>query len=168
MRRRFFPIVGLIGCIGSGVLPCHLGPLPAAAQSTSPVQEIRVTLTEWSLIPAQINVPAGRTIRFLAHNAGFLPHALAVSGPDIPAESPTAGSGDTVRLDVIFSRPGTYEVYCPVNAGEHRVLGQEGVLRVLGETSSLALPRTGLPDVSDGEEISALPPDPAGEILALD
>src|SRR5687768_13797342 len=129
--RRLLPIVGLLTLIGSGALPCHTGPTPASAQTGQPPLEIRITLREWSLVPAQINVPVGRTVRFLAQNAGFLPHALTVEGEGILAESATAGAGETVRLDVLFSAPGAYDLYCPVNAGEHRALGQEGVLSVL-------------------------------------
>ena len=145
MKRRFLPIGALIAFIGSGALPCHSGPLPAAAQSTTAPLEIRVTLREWSLSPSQINVPAGSAVRFLAQNAGFLPHALTVEGQGLFAESATAGAGDTVRLDVHFPAAGTYDLYCPVNAGEHRALGQEGRLRVLAGISSLALPPTGEP-----------------------
>ena len=156
LKRRFLPIAGLIAFIGSGALPCHSGPAPAAAQAAQPPLEIRITLREWTLLPTQVNVPVGRTVRFLAQNAGFLPHALVVEGAGIYAESVTAGAGETVRLDVLFSSPGTYDVYCPVNAGEHRSLGQEGVLTVLGATSSLGLPPTGQPD-------SPLPLDPLDE-----
>src|SRR5688572_29437706 len=144
--RRLLPIAGMLVFLGSGALPCHsaLGsPATASAQGTQSPLEIRITLREWSLQPTQINVPVGRTVRFLAQNAGFLPHALTVEGAGVFAESATAGAGDTVRLDVLFSTPGTYDVYCPVNAGEHRALGQEGTLTVLDGISSLALPTTG-------------------------
>ena len=156
--RRLIPIVGLLTLVGSGALPCHSGPTPALAQAAQPPLEIRITLREWSLVPTQINVPVGRTVRFLAQNAGFLPHALTVEGDGVFAESVTAGAGETVRLDVLFPAPGTYDVYCPVNAGEHRALGQEGVLSVLAGTSSLGLPVTGsaapLPqDAQSGEDL---------------
>src|SRR5687768_11760541 len=100
LPRRFLPLAGLIAFIGSGALPCHGGPTTAAAQTAPPPLEVRITLREWSLLPAQINVPVGRTVRFLAQNAGFLPHALTVEGDGVFAESPVAGAGETVRLDV--------------------------------------------------------------------
>ena len=169
LKRRFLPIAGLIAFIGSGALPCHSAPTPVSAQAVQAPLEIRITMREWTLLPTQVNVPVGRTVRFLAQNAGFLPHALAVEGAGVYAESVTVGAGDTVRLDVLFSLPGTYDIYCPVNAGEHRSLGQEGVLTVLGGTSSLALPPTGQADPLP-------PPDPqdeshlysVGELQALD
>lgn len=169
LKLRFLPIAGLIAFIGSGALPCHAGPTPASAQTAQPPLEIRITLREWTLLPTQINVPVGRTVRFLVQNAGFLPHALAVEGASVYAESVTAGSGETVSLDVLFSSPGTFDIYCPVNAGEHRSLGQEGVLAVLGGTSSLGLPPTGQPDSLPPPDPQDEPhPDPAGEPQALD
>ena len=169
--RRLLPIAGLLALLGSGALPCHsaLGaPSTASAQSAQSPLEIRITLREWSLLPAQINVPVGRTVRFLAQNAGFLPHALTVEGADIFAESATAGAGDTVRLDVLFSTPGVYDVYCPVNAGEHRALGQEGTLSVLAGTSSLALPATGSADQSLGADPASRVSDPIDAPIGLD
>jgi plastocyanin len=157
LARRFLPIAGLFAFIGSGALPCHGGPAPAAAQSTQPPLEVRITLREWSLLPAQISVPAGRTVRFVAQNAGFLPHALTIEGSGVFAESAAVASGETVRLDVLFSAPGIYDVYCPVNAGEHRALGQEGELRVLGGVSSLALPMTGTAAPAGSDLQSHLP-----------
>ena len=157
LSRRMLPIVGLIAFIGSGALPCHDGQAVASAQTTQAPIEVRITLREWSLLPTQINVPVGRTVRFLAQNAGFLPHALTVSGEGVFAESATVGAGETVRLDILFSLPGTYELYCPVNAGEHRALGQEGELRVLAGTSLLALPTTGAPEPEPPDAPADLP-----------
>ena len=157
LRPRCLPIAGLIAFIGSGALPCHGGPATAAAQVAQPPLEVRVTLREWSLMPGRINVPVGRTVRFLVQNTGFLPHALTVEGNGVFAESAAAGSGETVQLEVLFSEPGVYDVYCPVNAGEHRALGQEGELRVLGGISSLALPVTGGPDLEPPDAPPARP-----------
>lgn len=136
--------------IGLGGLPCHWSVAQAQGAGQPPL-EVRVSLAEWSLTPGRISVPVGRTIRFLAHNAGVLPHALAIEGPGTYAESATVGSGGTVPFEVFLSVPGLYDVFCPVNAGEHRALGQEGTLSVLGATSSLGLPATGDPAPDAGE-----------------
>ena len=157
LTRRLLPLAGLIAFIGSGALPCHGGPSAAAAQVAQPPLEVRITLREWSLLPSQINVPVGRTVRFLAQNTGFLPHALTVEGNGVLAESAVAGAGETVRLDVLFSVAGIYDVYCPVGAGDHRLLGQEGELRVLGGTSSLGLPATGAPEPDPAAPPTDLP-----------
>ena len=157
LPRRLLPLAGLIAFIGSGALPCHGGPSPVAAQASQPPLEVHITLREWSLLPEQINVPVGRTVRFLAQHAGCLPHALPVEGNGILAESAVAGAGETVRLDVLFSVAGTYDMYCPVGAGDHRLLGQEGELRALGGISSLGLPATGAPEVDPAAPQTDLP-----------
>ena len=149
--KHIGPLVGLLGVFGFGVLPCHWTPA-AHAQTLPPdrasaVQEVRVTLSEWALTPARISVPVGRTIRFLVVNAGVLPHALTVEGAGVFGETETIGAGGTAPLDITFKLPGTYDVYCPVNAGQHRDLGQEGTLVVLPATGALVLPRTGEPEV---------------------
>jgi plastocyanin len=150
---KLVPLGGLLALVVSGGLPCHWGGTQTAAaqavQTEIPADawapEIRVTLNEWTLTPDQITVPVGRTIRFLAINSGVLPHALAVEGTDLYAESDVAGAGQQVPLDVTFSQPGTYDVYCPVNAGQHRALGQEGTLQALDMLPGhVFLPHTGI------------------------
>jgi plastocyanin len=155
---KLLPIGGLIALVVSGGLPCHWAAAPVASAQTisgaagsgaaaglrSP--ELRVTLSEWSLTPAQITVPVGRTVRFLAVNSGILPHALAVEGAGLYAESDVVGTGQSAPLDVTFSEPGTYDIYCPVNAGQHRALGQEGIVNALvALPSRVLLPHTGAP-----------------------
>lgn len=156
VRRSYLPLAGLAGLVGLGALPCHWSVAQAQSQGQAPL-EVRVSLAEWSLSPTQISVPVGRTIRFVAHNAGVLPHALVVQGAGVYAESATIGSGGTVPFEVSFSQPGLYDVFCPVNAGEHRALGQEGLLSVLPSTSSLGLPATGESDPDDAESVEAVP-----------
>jgi len=139
--------LGLIGVFGFGVLAYHWTSA-AQAQTRPPlhdvaVQEVRITLSEWALTPARVSVPAGRTIRFQVVNAGVLPHALTVEGAGIFGESETIGAGGTASLVITFTLPGTYDVYCPINAGQHRDLGQEGTLVALPATGGLGLPRTG-------------------------
>jgi plastocyanin len=130
--------------LGSGALPCHWSGAPKlAAAQTQPVHEVRVRLDEWTLLPARISVPVGRTIRLMAANAGALAHALAVEGDGTYAESEVLGSGQVGTLELTFTTPGTYDLYCPLNAGQHRALGQEGVLVVQPATGGLLLPRTG-------------------------
>jgi plastocyanin len=136
------PLGGLVVLLGLGVLPCHWAAAPAAAQAP-PALDVRISLTEWALTPARLTVPAGRLIRFVASNDGALPHSLAVEGPGIAAESEAIGSNQVTRLDVTFALPGTYDLFCPVNAGQHRALGQEGTLVVLPAPAGVLLPRTG-------------------------
>ena len=164
--RRVAPLAGLLAVFGLGVLPCHWVPTAQAqpvqldhvergAGAAQGVQEVRVALSEWALTPSRITVPVGRTIRLLAVNAGVLPHALSVEGEGVYAESATVGAGQTAPLELTFSVAGIYDLFCPVNAGQHRDLGQEGTITVL--PAALQLPRTGeedadLPVVSSEDE----------------
>jgi plastocyanin len=158
--RATVPIGALLVLVGSGALPCHWAePTPAAAQSSG-AREVRVSLTEWALIPARITVPAGLPIRFAAANQGALPHSLAVEGPDTYAESEAAGSGGVAYLELTFQAPGLYDIFCPINAGQHRALGQEGVLNVVPAGPVALLPRTG--DAERGAGAAADAVEPAG------
>lgn len=150
----------------------HIGAAAALAQAPPPlrgpaVQEIRISLTEWALLPARVQVSADRPVRFWVTNAGALPHALTVEGAGVYAETETIGSGETARLEVRFTTPGTYDLFCPVGAGQHRLLGQEGSLSVVAGATTVLMPRTGQasafdadlteldPSVADGAAVDA-------------
>lgn len=150
---RLSPLAGVLAVFGAGILPCHGGPSTASAQSapTSAV-DIRISLTEWALKPAQITVPVGRPVRLLAVNAGILPHALAVEGEGLYVETETVGAGQSAPLEITFSVPGTYDLFCPVNAGQHRALGQEGVLNATAANLPFLLPRTGDEETEAAED----------------
>jgi plastocyanin len=154
--RAALPIGALLVLVGSGALPCHWAE-PAAAQSSA-AREVRVSLTEWALTPARLTVPAGLPIRFAASNEGALPHSLAVEGPDTYAESEAAGSGGVAYLELTFRAPGLYDIFCPINAGQHRALGQEGVLNVVPTGPAALLPRTGDPEPAAGAAADATGP----------
>ena len=156
-RPRTFALAAAAILLGLGGLPCHWAARTVAAQGATS-EDVRFTLSEWALIPVHVTVPLGQSVRLLARNAGVLPHALAVEGPGVSLETEAIGSGGTDSLLVTFTLAGIYDLFCPLNAGEHRALGQEATLVVLPDASSLALPGTGngdlLPDPSDQ------PPDP--------
>jgi len=91
------------------------------------VQEVHISLGEWSLMPAHISVPAGVPLRLVATNDGVLAHALAIEGDDLYAETDAIGSSQSASLEVTVL-PGLYDLFCPVAAGQHRALGQDGKL----------------------------------------
>ena len=154
-RYRIRGLAPLALFLGSGALPCHwaAGPVAAVHAQGVSAQEVRISLVEWALVPPAITTIAGRPVRFLAANDGALPHALAVEGTGFYAETATIGSGAVERLELIFTAPGVYDLYCPVAAGQHRALGQEGVLTVLPASAGPLLPRTG--DATAGDATAA-------------
>jgi hypothetical protein len=144
--------------------------LPVLAQDAAPA-EIPLLLTEWALEPAQISIPAGQPERFAVVNGGAIAHALAIEGAGLYVETDAIGSSQTAYLDLQLDAPGVYQLYCPIAFGQHRLLGQDGLLLVLGpeETADplhAASPRAAAapsgqalsPERTDGPP-DALPPD---------
>ena len=139
-----------------------MGGAPATAAQEM-AHEIPIRLTEWALTPSEVVVAAGSAVRFVVTNAGALPHALSVEGDGFYAESAAVGSNQTTRLEVTFTVPGVYDLFCPVAAGQHRALGQEGLLTVTGAASEDAV----APDVTPPDVVApdAGAPAAAGEAL---
>jgi plastocyanin len=137
--KRLLPLVPVLGFIATGGLPCHWQSttVPAAAADSSGPQEVRVNLAEWSLSPDRFQVVPGVPVRLLATNGGALTHALAVEGDGLYAETQPIASHQTARLELTFSAPGLYDVYCPIAAGEHRALGQDGKIAAGPEAADL-------------------------------
>jgi plastocyanin len=151
------PLLMLGGLLGLGVLPCHwvpgwaagaLGPPAGTAQAmpvaqSGPSQEVRIDLSEWALTPSTVAVAAGRPVRFVASNSGGIPHALAVEGSGVYAETATIGSAATARLEITFAAPGLYDLFCPIGVGQHRLLGQDGRMAVVDAVPGVRYPQSG-------------------------
>jgi uncharacterized cupredoxin-like copper-binding protein len=63
-------------------------------------------------------------------NDGKFDHSLEVEGPNGEVETDTIPPGKSATLEVDLSKPGTYEMYCPI--GNHRDMGMEGEVSVAG------------------------------------
>ncbi|HKH40794.1 MAG TPA: cupredoxin domain-containing protein [Solirubrobacterales bacterium] len=90
-------------------------------------ETVDMSLTDFALNPADPTVKAG-TVTFNVTNDGQAPHALEVEGPGEEVETETLSGGGSEKLTVDLSKPGTYEMYCPV--GNHREMGMEGQVTV--------------------------------------
>lgn len=150
-RWALFPVIAVIG---SGGLPCHsLPPGDSATPGVAwalpvaqgVVQDVRVDLSEWGLTPSHVTLAVDRPVRFTVTNHGAIPHALAVEGDGLYAETDGIGTSGTVRLQVTFSSPGVYDLFCPIGTGQHRALGQEGSLTVVRAVPGMQLPLIGPP-----------------------
>jgi uncharacterized cupredoxin-like copper-binding protein len=117
----------LSGCGGSGTF------------AKAPDRTIRITVDEYRLRPQNVEIPAGRPVRLVVHNAGRLTHNVAVETWDPPAgvqphrygRSETAQPGQTVHEQRPFRlRPGRYRLACLI--ANHDALGEWGELRVVG------------------------------------
>jgi plastocyanin len=90
-------------------------------------ETVDMSLTDFALNPADPTVKPG-TVTFNVTNDGQAPHALEVEGRGEEVETRTLDAGGSEKLTVDLSKPGTYEMYCPV--GNHRDMGMEGQVTV--------------------------------------
>ena len=63
-------------------------------------------------------------------NDGQIAHALEVEGPNGEAKTGTIDPGSSATLTVDLSKPGTYEMYCPID--NHKGMGMKGTVVVAG------------------------------------
>jgi hypothetical protein len=89
---------------------------------------VQVSLSEWKVSLTPSAVLPGPVVLEVT-NSGDVPHALEIEGRGI--EKSTAqimpGASATLTLDL---RAGTYEAYCPVGKGSHKMLGMINQLSV--------------------------------------
>ena len=91
----------------------------------APVCEtVDITLADFSIVPARIDVHAPR-VRFVLTNAGSFTHALEIRANGGDNRSLNIGPGETGFLDVELP-PGEYQVVCPI-AG-HALRGQRATI----------------------------------------
>ena len=95
-----------------------------------PVATIEVEETEFELNPANPGVESAGLVKFEVTNAGKIPHALEVEGPDGEVETEDIAPGETATLEADLNKPGSYRWYCPI--GDHADQGMDGQILVAG------------------------------------
>ena len=108
-------------------LPCIASPYDRASKPKAP-STVKVDLSEWKVQLTPARVPAGPVV-FEVSNSGTIPHAFEVEGRGLEKSVPQIQRGATATLKVDL-RAGSYEVYCPVGKGSHRMLGMMSHLMV--------------------------------------
>lgn len=102
----------------------------AAPTSSSGGETVKISETEYSLTPSDVKVKPG-TVTFDVSNDGETVHGLEVEGPDGDQDlASDLQPGDTGELSVDLSKPGTYEMYCPID--DHKGMGMTGEITVAG------------------------------------
>jgi len=116
-------------CLGLA-LQCVVSP-DAAADATAKLDTVQVHLSEWAVSLTPPAVPPGRVV-FEVTNSGKVPHALEIEGGGVEKSTSRImpGASATLTLDLAA---GTYEAYCPVGRGSHKMLGMTSNLSV-GDT----------------------------------
>ena len=142
--------------LATGILAVVLGAGVGFAQAAS-----TVSMTEFAFEPDQLTVTAGPH-SFTLRNVGRFPHDMHIEGngvsEDIRGDDAVA-PGQTFARTVTLA-PGTYQVWCPVDA--HRERGMVATLVVAsaqgaGAPAPIQLPR-GLPRTGElGPASAAIP-----------
>ncbi|MEK6277248.1 MAG: cupredoxin domain-containing protein [Actinomycetota bacterium] len=99
------------------------GGTQTAAGGAHAGKPVTISETEYKLTPSDPTVKAGK-VSFDAVNGGGVTHALEVEGPNGEVQSKDLSPGDSETITVDLSKPGTYEMYCPI--ANHRELGMQG------------------------------------------
>src|SRR5258706_7731051 len=116
----------LLLCLGLA-LQCVV-PSRANAEEKPKPNIVQVSLSEWKVSLTPRAVPPGPVV-FQVTNSGKVPHALEIEGRGLEKRTSRIlpGASATLTLDL---RPGTYEAYCPVGKGSHKMLGMMNHLSV--------------------------------------
>ena len=123
------------GTTATGASTTGTSTTPAAA-SGPVVATVRVRETEFKLDPPNPRIPKPGVVEFDVTNAGEVPHALEVEGPNGEVETETIEPGRKATLRADLSKAGTYVWYCPV--GDHEKRGMKGEITVAGGGSGAA------------------------------
>jgi uncharacterized cupredoxin-like copper-binding protein len=115
-------VFALSGCGGGDkAQPTAQGP---------PIKTITVTETDFKLNPATVTVDKPGVYAFHAVNNGQSTHALEIEGSGVEGKTGEIGPGESADLKVEITKPGDYEMYCPVDG--HKDMGMEGKLTLSG------------------------------------
>ena len=101
----------------------------AATSSVAAAQGVSVTLSEWKLGLSRDTVKAG-SVTFSVANGGSMAHALFVRGTGVAKGTKDIGKGESATLTVTL-KAGTYNVYCPMSDGSHKLAGMDKTLVVV-------------------------------------
>jgi len=116
-------------------LPSSAAPGSQGSVKSTP-RTVQVTLSEWSVQLNPARVPAGPVV-FAVTNTGTIPHAFEVEGRGLEQSTPQISAGKTATLQLDL-RSGSYEAYCPVGKGSHKMLGMMNHLAVGSGTAAAA------------------------------
>jgi len=100
--------------------------------STRAQQDQEVRLREFAIEPTSFTVALGETVRFNVTNQGVREHNLELelesANIDQVLFAANLQPGQSDVAEVVFSQPGTWELYCPLD--EHRNRGMLASVQV--------------------------------------
>ena len=108
------------------------------SSSGGALKTIVIKETEFKLSPSSVTLSKPGTYKFKAENEGSYQHSLEIEGKGVKSEGSEEGAaeleqalnpGQTGVLTVTFQKPGTYEMYCPVDGHEQEGMKGEVVVK---------------------------------------
>jgi len=107
---------------------------PAASSGGGGGQTVKLSATEFKFTPSDPSVDKAGKVTFDVSNDGSVDHALEVEGPNGEVETEPIAAGQSAKLTVDLSKPGKYEMYCPI--GNHKEMGMKGTVTIAGGSGS--------------------------------
>jgi plastocyanin len=139
--RRIIPSIVLTTVV---VLAAGCGGSKKSADSTAAGGTSGTTITivekEFSLSPSTIPISKPGTYTINGVNQGSFSHAIAIDGQGVDKTGPTVAPGETSSITVSITKPGDYDIFCPV--GSHKSQGMDGTLTLGSSSASSQSPAT--------------------------
>jgi uncharacterized cupredoxin-like copper-binding protein len=108
------------------------------SSSGGALKTIVIKETEFKLSPSSVTLSKPGTYKFKAENEGSYQHSLEIEGKGVKSEGSEEGEaaleqalnpGQSGVLTVTFQKPGTHEMYCPVDGHEQEGMKGEVVVK---------------------------------------
>ena len=108
------------------------------SSSGGALKTIVIKETEFKLSPSSVTLSKPGTYKFKTENKGTTQHSLEIEGKGVKSEGSEEGEaaleqalnpGQSGVLTVTFQKPGTYEMYCPVDGHEQEGMKGEVVVK---------------------------------------
>ena len=123
---------------GGGNTSSSSAPTTTNSSSGGALKTIVIKETEFKLSPSSVTLSKPGTYAFKAENEGSTQHSLEIEGKGVKSEGSEEGEaaleqalnpGQSGVLTVTFQKPGTYEMYCPVDGHEQEGMKGEVVVK---------------------------------------
>jgi uncharacterized cupredoxin-like copper-binding protein len=123
---------------GGGNTSSSSSPTTTNSSSGGALETIVIKETEFKLSPSSVTLSKPGTYKFKTENKGTTQHSLEIEGKGVKSEGSEEGEaklkqalnpGQSGVLTVTFQKPGTYEMYCPVDGHEQEGMKGEVVVK---------------------------------------
>jgi plastocyanin len=104
-------------------------PTPTEGNMNQEVQEVKLTIKEWKIEPATVEIKPG-PVRFIVTNTGQFSHNITIlAGGQVLGATPTFASSESPKeIYIEDMQAGTYDMLCSLPG--HASQGQRGTITV--------------------------------------